>query len=170
MAEHEDDENKGLLPVLEDKLRDVAIMGEINIGGHEIPLDRVVGTRTAARSNSFAGNFMPLLAEDTEFAIKWQKVYASQLVEGIREPVKVYEYINKYYVLEGNKRVSILKFVGAASIFGDVIRLLPERDEKNDEISIYYEFLDYAKKLFFENLWFSRRGNFTAWSGRRKDF
>jgi hypothetical protein len=51
---------------------------------------------------------MPLLAEDTEFAVKWQKVYASQLVEGIREPIKVYEYLNSYYVQEGNKRVSIL--------------------------------------------------------------
>ena len=109
LSEHERDEDKGLLPVLEDRLKDVKIMGEINLGYHEIPLDRIVGTRTAARSNSFAGNFMPLLADDTEFAVKWQKVYASQLVEGIREPISVYEYINRYYVLEGNKRVSILK-------------------------------------------------------------
>ena len=153
--------DKGLLPVLEDRIRGVDIVGEISLGYHEIPLDRIAGTRTAARSNSFAGNFMPLLADDTEFAIKWKKVYESQLVEGIREPIKVYEYLSRYYVLEGNKRVSILKYVGAASIYGSVTRLLPERNEDNDEISIYYEFLDYDKKLFFEDLWFTKRGNFT---------
>lgn len=161
LAEHEHDEARGYLPVLEESMRGVEIMGEINLGYHEIPLSRVAGTRTAGRSNSFAGNFMPLLADDTEFAIKWKKVYESQLVEGIREPIKVYEYLNRYYVLEGNKRVSILKFVGAASVYGNVIRLLPERKEDSTEISIYYEFLDYDKKLFFEDLWFNRRGSFT---------
>ena len=139
VSEHEREATKGYLPVLEDIMRGVDVLGEINLGYHEIPLARVVGTRTAARSNSFAGNFMPLLADDTEFAIKWKKVYESQLVEGIREPIKVYEYLGRYYALEGNKRISILKYVGAASIYGNVIRLLPERNEDNDEISIYYE-------------------------------
>lgn len=160
VSDHGTNTDKGLLPVLEDRIRGVDIVGEINLGYHEIPLDRIAGTRTAARSNSFAGNFMPLLADDTEFAIKWKKVYESQLVEGIREPIKVYEYLSRYYVLEGNKRVSILKYVGAASIYGSVTRLLPERNEDSDEISIYYEFLDYDKKLFFEDLWFTKRGNF----------
>ena len=107
-------------------MRGVDVLAEISLGYHEIPLDRVVGTRTGARSNSFAGNFMPLLADDTEFAIKWKKVYESQLVEGIREPIKVYEYLGRYYALEGNKRISILKYVGAASVYGSVTRLLPE--------------------------------------------
>ena len=170
MSENEKDIFKGYLPVLEDVMRGVEIMGEINLGYHEIPLDRVVGTRTAARSNSFAGNFMPLLADDTEFAIKWKKVYESQLVEGIREPIKVYEYLGRYYALEGNKRISILKYVGAASIYGNVIRLLPERNEENDEISIYYEFLDYDKKLFFDDLWFTRRGSFTTLVRKTESF
>ena len=42
-----------------------------------------------------------------------------------------------------------------------MIRLLPERNEDNEEISVYYEFLDYDKKLFLDDLWFNRRGNFT---------
>ena len=161
VSEHEKEASKGYLPVLEDIMRGVDVLAEISLGYHEIPLDRVVGTRTAARSNSFAGNFMPLLADDTEFAIKWKKVFESQLVEGIREPIKVYEYLGRYYALEGNKRISILKYVGAASVYGSVTRLLPERNEDNEEISIYYEFLDYDKKLFLDDLWFKRKGNFT---------
>lgn len=162
LSEHEKEPSRGYLPVLEERMRGTDVLGEINLGYHEIPLEQVVGTRTAARSNSFAGNFMPLLADDTEFAIKWKKVYASQLVEGIREPIKVYEYLGKYYALEGNKRISILKFVGAASVYGNVIRLLPERNEDDEQISIYYEFLDYDKKLFYDDLWFSRRGRFST--------
>ena len=170
LSEHEKEPTKGYLPVLEDIMRGVDVLAEISLGYHEIPLDRVVGTRTGARSNSFAGNFMPLLADDTEFAIKWKKVYESQLVEGIREPIKVYEYLGRYYALEGNKRISILKYVGAASVYGSVTRLLPERDEDNDEISIYYEFLDYDKKLFLDDLWFRHRGNFTQLIRQTEDF
>ena len=161
VSDFADTDTKGYLPILDTRLQGVVIVGEINLGFHEIPLRKIIGTKTVARSNSFAGNFMPLLAEDSEFAQKWQKVYSSQLREGIREPVTVYEYINRYYVLEGNKRVSILKYLGAASIYGNVIRLIPERDESNTEISIYYEFLDFDKRLFFDNLWFSTKGRFT---------
>lgn len=161
VSDYGKNEAKGYLPVLEDRIRGVEIVGEINLGYHEIPLKKVVGTRTAGRSNSFAGNFMPLLADDTEFALKWQAVYSSQLKDGIREHIKVYEYMNRYYVQEGNKRVSILNYVGAASVYANVIRLLPERDESNLDISIYYEFLDYDRRMYFDNLWFTKKGNFT---------
>lgn len=161
LSEHGSDEAHGYLPVLEDRLHGVEIMGEINLGLHEIPLRRIIGTRTAMRSNSFAGNWMPLFADNTEFAIKWQKLYASQLQEGIREPILVYEYLNRYYVQEGNKRVSTMTYVGAASIYANVIRLIPQRDESSRDISIYYEFLDFDKRQFFDNLWFSHKGMFT---------
>ncbi len=170
LSEHGKNEAKGYLPVLEDRIRGVEIVGEINLGYHEIPLKKIIGTRTAGRSNSFAGNFMPLLADDTEFALKWQAVYSSQLREGIREHIKVYEYMNRYYVQEGNKRVSILNFVGAASVYANVIRLLPERDESNLEISIYYEFMDYDRRMYFDNLWFSKRGNFTRLVKAAEDY
>lgn len=170
MSDYADTENKGYLPVLDNRLQGVVIVGEISLGYHEIPLQKIIGTKTAARSNSFSGNFMPLLSEDSEFAQKWKAVYSSQLREGIREPITVYEYINRYYVLEGNKRVSILKYVGAASIFGSIIRLIPERDESNTEISIYYELLDFDKRLFFDNLWFSRKGRFTKLVQQTKNY
>ncbi|MDR0818751.1 MAG: BMP family ABC transporter substrate-binding protein [Oscillospiraceae bacterium] len=160
LSEHGDAD--GYLAVLDDILKGLVIVGELNLGYHEIPLDSLAGTKTAARSNAFAGNFMPLLENDTEFAVKWQKVYSSQLQEGIREPVIVYQFLNKFYVQEGNKRVSILKAVGAASASAVLTRLIPERDEDDDDISIYYEFLDYDKRMFFDDLWFTKRGNFTA--------
>lgn len=161
LSEHQNSATKGYLYILDDLLDNVEITGEINLGTTEIPINKILGTRTSARSNAFAGNFMPLLPENTEFGTKWMKLYRAHINEGIREPVKVYEYINRYFVQEGNKRVSVLKYLGAVSIDAKVTRLIPKRDESNKLISIYYEFLDFDRRATFDNLWFSYQGSFT---------
>ena len=161
VSDHQDSPYKGYLLILDDLMDGVEIAGEINLGTTEIPINKIIGTRTNARSNAFAGNFMPLLPENTEFGAKWMKLYNSHISEGIREPIKVYEYINRYFVQEGNKRVSVLKYLGAVSIEAKVTRLIPKRDERNKNISIYYEFLDFDRRATFDNLWFSRQGRFT---------
>ncbi len=162
LSEHSDSATKGYLYILDDLLDNVEICGEINLGTTEIPIKKILGTRTSARSNAFAGNFMPLLPENTEFGAKWCKLYESHIREGIREPIKVYEYLNRYFVQEGNKRVSVLKYLGAVAIEARVTRLIPKRDESNKQISIYYEFLDFDRRATFDNLWFSHRGGFTG--------
>ena len=162
LSEHSDSATKGYLYILDDLLDNVEICGEINLGTSEIPINKILGTRTAARSNAFAGNFMPLLPENTEFGAKWCKLYESHIRDGIREPIKVYEYLNRYFVQEGNKRVSVLKYLGAVAIEARVTRLIPKRDESNKQISIYYEFLDFDRRAIFDNLWFSHRGGFTG--------
>ncbi len=170
VQEHASNQYGGYLPVLDDRLRSIEVVGEISLGVHEIPLRKIVGTRTEGRSNAFAGNFMPLLEENTEFGIKWRKLYQSHISEGIREPIKVYEFINRYYVQEGNKRVSVLNFCDAPTIDAYVTRILPKRDESNEEISIYYEFIDFDRRAVFDNLWFSHRGEFTKLVALAKDF
>lgn len=130
------------LPVLDEILKHVDIVKEVNLGVIQIPLDRVVGTSTASRTEAFARNFMPLLEEGSEFSAKWASLSDAQVNEGIRDPIKVYEYLNQFYVIEGNKRVSVMKFFGAAAISGEVIRKIPK---KSDDLTnrIYYEFLDF---------------------------
>ena len=89
----------------------------------------MIGTSTRARTNAFAGNFMPILDWGSEFAAKWAALSDSQMEEGIREPIKVYEYMNRYYVVEGNKRVSVLKYFDAVTIPAMVTRKVPKRTE-----------------------------------------
>lgn len=161
VQEYSSNDYKGYLPVLDDRLRSIEVVGEVSLGVHEIPLRKIVGTRTEGRSNAFAGNFMPLLEENTEFGVKWRKLYQSHISEGIREPIKVYEFLNRYYVQEGNKRVSVLNFCEASTIDAYVTRVIPKRDESNEAISIYYEFIDFDRRAVFDNLWFSHRGEFT---------
>ena len=92
------------LPVLDEILSQADIQTEQNMGLMSIPLDFVVGTSTMGRTYSFAANFMPILDDGSEFEIKWMNLSDAQLYEGIRDPIKCYEYLNRYYVVEGNKR------------------------------------------------------------------
>ena len=117
------------LPALDEFISREDISGEEPLGIVDIPLNKIAGTKTSGRKNSFANNFMPLLDEGTEFATKWSNLYESQLEEGIRDPIIAYEYMTRYYVQEGNKRVSVMKFVGARSITAKVTRLLPKKTD-----------------------------------------
>ena len=49
--------------------------------------------------------------------------------EGIHDPIRCYEYLGHFYVQEGNKRVSVLKYFGADSIPATVIRIVPPYSE-----------------------------------------
>lgn len=125
------------LTALDEILLHTKTAGREEVGVFEIPLSRVTGTKTAARSESFAWNFMPLLQEKTEFSGKWERLYEAQMEEGIREPVKVYEYMHHFYVREGNKRVSVMKYVGAVKITADITRIFPKRDGKKASEAFY---------------------------------
>ena len=132
---------KPTLPVLDDILPVKGSYSEVPLGLVQIPMEQIVGTKTTARSNAFSNNFMPILDIDTEFAQKWSSLSESHLEEGIREPIKAYEYMNQFYVEEGNKRVSVLKFFDAFSVPGVVTRIIPKRTDEIEN-KIYYEFLD----------------------------
>ena len=130
------------LPVLDEILSQADIQTEQNMGLMSIPLDFVVGTSTMGRTYSFAANFMPILDDGSEFEIKWMNLSDAQLYEGIRDPIKCYEYLNRYYVVEGNKRVSVLKYFGAVSIQANVTRKIP-RYSDDYNIKLYYELMKF---------------------------
>lgn len=156
--------NKGMypyLPVLDEILSQVEIVKEVNLGLVQIPLKLVVGTSTRGRTNAFAGNFMPLLEIGSEFAAKWAVLCDSQKEEGIHDPIIAYEYMNRYYVVEGNKRVSVLKYYDAVEIPAIVTRKVPKRTDETEN-KIYYEFMDFNKVSGVNNLWFSKEGSFPA--------
>lgn len=147
------------LSVMEDMMSKERMHSGINLGIMQIPAEFIVGTKTEGRTNAFAANFMPLLDEKTEFAAKWKDLCKAHLEEGIREPIKVFEYMNRFYVEEGNKRVSVLKFFGAVSIPARVTRILPPRGEA-PELKLYYEFLDFYKNTKINYIEFSRVGSY----------
>ena len=142
----------GLIAVLNSKREENGVLAVVAQPMRAISLNRIVGTYQASRANSFAANFMPLLSADTEFATKWINLCDAHLESGIREPIRVYEYLWKYYVAEGNKRVSVLKYFEASSFEADILRLIPQWDENDPDIERYYTFLAYSKKGVFSDI------------------
>lgn len=148
------------LQALDDMISFAEIISEVDLGLIEIPLDAVVGTKTAGRKQAFASNFMPLLDDDSEFARKWASLYDAHIEEGIRDPIKAVEYMNHFYVVEGNKRVSVLKYVDAVSIQANVTRMIPRRNDSLEN-RIYFEFLDFYQATAINYLNFSQEGCYT---------
>ena len=150
---------KPILQVLDDILPERDAYSEMPLGLVQIPIEQVVGTKTVARSSSFAGNFMPILRESSEFAAKWARLSDSHVEEGIREPIKAYEYMHRFYVVEGNKRVSVMKYFGAVSIQGHVTRIVPKPADSKEN-KIYYEFMDFYQVAPINYIWFTREGSY----------
>ena len=149
------------LPALDEVLSFSDVQSEMYLGLMDIPLDQIVGTKTAGRQNAFACNFMPLMSEKSEFAVKWSAVYDYQVEDGVSDPIEAYEFMNKYYVLEGNKRVSVLKYIGAYSIEGTVTRIVP-RLTGDKQVRIFYEYMEFYRKTAINYIWFSKEGNFNS--------
>ena len=147
------------LPALDDIIPPEKALTGIRLGVMQIPVWFIVGTKTSGRLNAFAANFLPIIDEGTEFADKWETLYRSHISEGIREPIKVYEYLNRYYVEEGNKRVSVLKYCGAYSVPANVTRIMPERDG-SEEVQLYYEYLDFNRYSKINFIEITKRGGY----------
>ncbi len=155
IGEHQDP----YLPVLQDKLPNLNQMDRMSLGIQAVPLDRVVGTVTQGRSYAFANNFMPILEANSEFSGKWSALYDSVEAEGLRDPAKMLEYMGYYYLIEGNKRISVMKSLGAEYVEGDVSRVVPVRTEEPENIA-YFEYCAFAKESGLYDLFFSRPGDY----------
>lgn len=160
---HRDSVNRGRYPylqVLDEVLGENMVAGQVDLGLIEIPLEQIVGTKTAGRVNAFSADFLPLLGEDSEFAVKWRQLCTAHLGdEGIHDPIRCFEYLGRFYVQEGNKRVSVMKYFGARSITGYVIRILPVYSQAR-QVQCYYEFLHYYPLTGMYSLQFTHPGSF----------
>ncbi len=147
------------LPALDKILPGISELRQADLGTVEVPLSLFAGTKTEGRQNAFSWGFMPVFPENTEFAYKWSSLYDIQLEEGLRDPVLAYEYMHRFYVEEGNKRVSVLRYLDAYSIPAKVIRILPARDG-DPEKEIYYEYLDFYRVTGLFGIEFSEKGRY----------
>ncbi|MGN1031213.1 MAG: BMP family ABC transporter substrate-binding protein, partial [Butyricicoccaceae bacterium] len=147
------------LPVLERMLENAVIVSRESLGVVDIPLEQITGTYCTGRQPTFTHDFLPLMDESTEFARKWIHLCSEHLHAGIHDPIHAYEFMNRFYVVEGHKRVSVMKYFGAFSIRGSVTRLIPQLED-TEEGRIYREFLHFYQLTAINYLWFSREGGF----------
>ena len=147
------------LPVLEEMEERVNALSHVPLGLVQVPLKKVVGTATRGRTNAFAANFMPILDPGSEFARKGSTLYEGIIEQGLNQPVKVLEYMNRFYLVEGNKRVSVMKYLDSLAIEAEVTRVLPKRTDDPENV-IYFEFLDFYNDTQINDIWFSKPGSF----------
>ena len=139
---------------------------KVNIGLVDIPMEQIVGTTTSGRGNAFAGNFMPLLHDSTEFAMKWTALCEAHLeAGGISDPIVCYEYMGRFYVTEGNKRVSVLKSYDSPSIAGNVTRIVPTWSD-DEAVQVYYEFIPFYDLSGLYDVNFTRKGSYAKLQAR----
>ena len=129
-----------LTPSMRDTYQEVGVL--------DIPINQIVGTKSVGRVSAFSASFMPLLPPESEFAMKWVGLCVHHMgEEGIHDPILCYEYLGEFYVQEGNKRVSVLRHLGAPRISAQVKRILPGVSQE-PRIQAYYEFLQFYKGVF----------------------
>lgn len=146
------------LPVLEEIEGRMNALSHVPLGLEQIPLKKVVGTASRGRTNAFAANFMPILDPGSEFSTKWSVLYEGIVEQGLNQPVKVFEYLGLYYLVEGNKRVSVMKYLDSLFIEAEVTRIQPPRSEDLENV-LYYEYLPFYNDTKINYLWFSKPGS-----------
>ncbi len=143
---YREDTERGRWPypkVLDDILDNHRIAGRIELGVLNVPIERVVGTVSDGRRTVFTRDFMPLPEPNTEFGTKWISLCEAHLdAEGIRDPIRCYEYYGNFYVQEGNKRLSVFRYFDAPTVPASVLRIVPAYSD-DPETRLYYEFLEF---------------------------
>lgn len=146
--------------VLDELLPENSAEAVVDVGLVEIPSERIIGVKSAGRITAFTASFRPLLEQKSEFGAKWINLCKAHLGEtGITDPILCYEYLGNFYVQEGNKRVSVLRYFDAPRIPGNVKRIMPAQSE-DPRIKAYYEFVDFYKGSKLYAVQFRRPGDY----------
>ena len=149
-----------VLPVLSEIVPELHRLSQVPLGLMQISIKQIDGTATKGRTTAFAPNFMPLLEADSEFAAKWSTLYDAVVEKGLRDPVIALEYYNRFYIVEGNKRVSVMRHLDAVSIEANVTRILPE-PEDSVRYRTYQEFLRFFADTHINYINFEHEGSFS---------
>jgi len=92
----------------------------VSLGSQEVELFRIVGS--VGRCREFDQDFLPI---KRSLETRWKSV-ARALLEGkILPSVKLYKVGERYFVEDGNHRVSVARYQGMPMIDAEVTELLP---------------------------------------------
>lgn len=123
-------------------LDDSMISRKQELGILEIPTNLIVGVaEDSERRQQYTKDFLPVSPPDSDYADRWCRLYQVLLSDAdFDKPISCYEYLGKFYVCDGMKRVSAAKYHSVACLRAQVIRILP-LNAVSREVSLYYDFL-----------------------------
>lgn len=92
-----------------------------SLGLQTIPLAQICGSE--GRSQDFDRNFLPLAAH---LKPRWSSI-AAAMRDGVKlPPIRVFKIGERYFVIDGNHRVSVARFRGHDEIAAYVIELVAD--------------------------------------------
>ena len=145
-------------PILKSVLSQDQVAGELELGVVNIPVNQIVGVVSDNDRELYASDFLPLPSILSEFAVEWTQQYMAHLSDSdLAEPIRCYEYLGFFYVIDGKKRVSAAKAYGALTMKANVTRLMPIMTD-DSQIRSYYEFVKAYDKTGLYQIFFSQEG------------
>lgn len=105
----------------------------IELGVMDIHTDQVIGVAESKGRELYASNFMPLSPKKSNYAIQWRELCLDyQEGNEFFSPIRCCEYLGQFYVVDGKKRVSVLKYLEVPSVCANVIRIVPAMSKDRD--------------------------------------
>lgn len=104
------------LPAFAEAKAAVRVTGMSEQGRQEIPLTAIVGS--VGRAQDFTVGFLPL---NERLRVRWLRVYDAIDTMQHLPPVALYQLGKRYFVSDGNHRVSVSKWLDLPAITAEVI-------------------------------------------------
>lgn len=134
------------LNAMENTLDEGSIAERVDLGILEIPVRQIVGSVSDSDEILYTYDFMPLAEDASEYADSWCRMYQAYLsIRGLTDPIECVEYMGKFYVVDGKKRVSVLKAHGEIRVNAHVVRLVPVLSD-DAQAKKYADFQDVFSK------------------------
>lgn len=133
----------------------------VDLGVMEIPTNLIIGVSNATEEMMlYTKEFLPISVPNSDFADCWRVLYKNLNADhSFAEEISCYEYLGKFYVIDGLKRVSVAKYMGLSTIRSQVIRILPMRTDAQEVVE-YVEFLSHYRHTKLYQLQFTQKGYF----------
>ena len=140
---------------------DDKISYRLDLGVMDIPTNLIVGvTEATEKSTLYTKELLPVSAPQSEYADTWREIYHQYFREKrALGQIQCYEYLGKFYIADGLKRVSVLKFLKKTTISAHVIRMMPNKTGARS-VQIYYDFLFQLRLTGMYQLQFTQEGFF----------
>ena len=151
-----------MAPVELGTVKDQAQIAErIDLGILDIPTYLIAGVvELDAYSRLLTKEFLPVSLPNSSFAEDWRETYYNfQYVSRESSDISCYEYLGKFYVLNGVMEVSVAKFCKKDTLQARVIRLMPVKAD-TPAICQYYDFLRQFRLTQLYQIQFTQTGFF----------
>ena len=146
--------------ILNDILNERMVSCRQDLGVMDIPTNLIVGVSEYSDVLlKYTKDFQPLADPNSQMAMQWRRAYQALIGQENSKEICCFEYLGKFYVVDGLQEVSVAKYSGTYQIRSHVTRILPVKTE-SIAVKHYYDFLVQFDLTNLYQLQFTQPGYF----------